>query len=82
MLRATKTAQPIIRSRVMAAQRGLHVSRPVRQGAAGGNPTNPTPDAQRNKYMMYGAGALGIGAIFYYMTGKPEQAKNVSKTNT
>ncbi|KAH6895886.1 hypothetical protein B0T10DRAFT_558058 [Thelonectria olida] len=78
MIRSVKTLHPLVRSRLTVAQRGFRASRPVRQSAAGGAGA-PNPEMQRNnRYMMYGAGALGLGAMFYYMTGS-EKPKTAAK---
>ncbi|KAK7413867.1 hypothetical protein QQX98_007284 [Neonectria punicea] len=81
--RATRALQPTIAARLPVAQRGFHVSRTVRQGASpGAKPPGSSDPAQQNRYLMYGAGAVGLGVIFFYMTGKPETAKDVPATPT
>ncbi|KAH8736376.1 hypothetical protein BGZ61DRAFT_527333 [Ilyonectria robusta] len=75
VIRSQSAIQLAIRGAVPAAQRGFHVSRSVRVSATGPTP-DPLDTQRNNRNLAIGAGVVGLGVVWFYMSGKPK-AKDV-----
>ncbi|CAM1511831.1 Fc.00g093440.m01.CDS01 [Cosmosporella sp. VM-42] len=77
--RSTTVLRPAILNSPTVSQRGFCVSRQARQSTQPPQPPKSTPEVKnQNTYVAAGAGAVGLGFLFWYITGKPEKANELA----